>query len=71
MRVNLPLEDVYDPSLIYMHWDFCEPLVGFVVPQVEGPSDHCVCSLHSSVLMEHYSFLICLLCSILAVHKLL
>ena len=29
MRVHLPLEDVYDPSLIYMHCDFCEPLVGF------------------------------------------
>ena len=63
MRVHLPLEDVYDLSLIYMRWDFCEPPVGFAVPQVEAPSDHCVCSLHSSVLMEHCSFLICLLCS--------
>ena len=37
MRVHLPLEDLYDPSLIYMHWDFCEPPVGFAVPQVEVP----------------------------------
>ena len=63
MRVHLPLEDVYDPSLIYMHWDFCEPPVGFAVPQVEPLSNHYVCSLHSSVLVEHCSFLICLLCS--------
>ena len=58
MRVYSPLEDVYDPSLIYIHWDFCEPLGGFVVPQVEAPSDHYVCSLHSPVLVEHCSFLI-------------
>ena len=63
MRVHLPLEDVYGPSLIYMHWDFCEPLVGFAVSQVDSQSDQCVCSLHSSVLVEHCSFLICLLCS--------
>ena len=53
MRVHSPLEDVYDPSLIYMHWDFCEPPVGFAIPQVEAPYDHCVCSLHSPVLVEH------------------
>ena len=63
MRVHLPLEDVYYPLFIYMHWDFYEPPVGFVVPQVEAPSDHYVCSLHSSVLMEHCSFIIYLLCS--------
>ena len=62
-RVHLPLEGVYDPSLIYIHWDFCEPHGGFVVPQVEAPSDHCVRSLHSPVLVEHCYFLICLLCS--------
>ena len=53
MRVHSPLEDVYDPSLIYMHWDSCEPPVGFAIPQVEAPSDHYVCSLHSPILMEH------------------
>ena len=53
MRVPSPLEDVYDPSLIYMHWDFCEPPVGFFVPQVEVSSDHCVCLLHNPVLVEH------------------
>ena len=63
MRVHSLLEGVYDPSLIYIHWDFFEPPSGFVVPQVEAPFDHCVCSLHSPVLVEHYSFLICLLCS--------
>ena len=63
MRVHLPLEDVYDPLLVYMHWDFCEPPVGFAAPQVEASSDHLVCSLHSSVLVEHCSFLICLMCS--------
>ena len=63
MRVHLPLEDVYDTSLIYMRWDFCEPPVGFIVPQVEAPSDHCVCSLHNSVRVENCSFLIYLLCS--------
>ena len=66
MRVHVPLEDVYDPSLIYMHWDFCEPSVDFTAPQVEAPSDHCVCSLHSFVLVEHCSFLIYLLCSYLS-----
>ena len=40
-----------------------EPPGGFVVPQVEAPSDHCVCSLHSPVRVEHCFFLICLLCS--------
>ena len=42
MRVHLPLEDVYDLSLIYMRWDFYEPPIGFAVPQVEASSDHCV-----------------------------
>ena len=55
MRVHLPFEYLYDPSLIYMHWDFCQPPVGFVFLQVEAPSDHYVCSLHSSVLVEHYT----------------
>ena len=34
MMVHSPLEDVYDPSLIYIHWDpdLCEPPSGFVVP---------------------------------------
>ena len=41
------------PSLIYMHWGFFEPSVGFAIPQVEAPSDHCVCSLHSLILVEH------------------
>ena len=62
MRVHSLLEGVYDPSLIYIYWDFCEPTSGFVVPLVRAPSDHCVCSLHSPVLMEHCSFLIYLLC---------
>ena len=52
MRVHSPLEDVYDPSLIYMQWDLCEPPVGFSVPQLEVPSDHCVGLLHSPVLVE-------------------
>ena len=47
----------------FMCWDFCEPSGGFAVPQVEAPSDHCVCSLHSPVLVEHCFFLICMLCS--------
>ena len=63
MRVHSRLEGVYDPSLIYIHWDFCEPPGGFVVPQLEAPSDQCVCSLHNLNLVEHCSFLICLLCS--------
>ena len=65
--MHLPLEDVYDPSLINMHWDFCEPPVGFAAPQVEAPSGHRVCSIHSSVLVEHCSFLIDLPCSYLSV----
>ena len=63
MRVSSLLEGVYDLSLIYIHWDFCEPPGGFAVPQVEAPCDHCVSSLHSLILVEHCSFLICLLCS--------
>ena len=63
MRVHSLLEGVYDPSLIYIHWDLCEPLSGFVVPQVEAPSSHYVRSLHSPILVEHCSFLIFLLCS--------
>ena len=51
MLVHSPLEDVYDPSLIYIHWDLCEPPGGFVVPQVEAPSNHCVFSLHSPLLV--------------------
>ena len=31
MMVHSPLEDVYDPSLIYIHWDLSEPSGGFVV----------------------------------------
>ena len=56
MMVHSPLEDVYDPSLIYIHWDLYEPPGGFAVPQVEAPSDHCVFSLHSPLLMGHCSF---------------
>ena len=63
MRVHSLLEGVYGPSWSYMHWDFCEPPVGFVTPQVETPFDHCVCSLHNSGLVEHCSFLICFLYS--------
>ena len=58
------------PWRMYMipHLSICigismNPLVGFAAPLVEAPSDHRVCSLHNSILVEHCSFLICLLCS--------
>ena len=62
MMVHSPLEDVYDPSLIYIHWDLCEPPSDFAVPQVEAASDYCIFSLHNPLLMGYYSFLIDLLC---------
>ena len=63
IRVHSPLGGVYGPSLFCMHLGSFEPLVGSAAPQVEASSDYCVCSIHSSVLVEHYSFLIGLLCS--------
>ena len=63
MRVHSPLVGAYGPSLFYMNLGSFEPPVGSAVPQVESPSDHRVCSIHSSVLAEHCSFLISLLCS--------
>ena len=47
---------VHGPSLFCMHLGSFQPPVGFAAPQVEAPSNHLVCSIHSSVLMEHYSF---------------
>ena len=63
MRVHSLLEGVYGPSWSYMHWDSFVSPVGSAAPQVEAPSVDCSSSLHSSVLVEHFSFLICLLCS--------
>ena len=59
----LTLGGVHGPSLFCMHLGSFEPPVGSVAPLVEAPSIHLVCSIHSSVLVEHCSFLIGLLCS--------
>ena len=63
MRVHSPLVGVYGPSLICRHWGFSAPPADFVAPQVEVPSDYCVSSLHSPVLMEHWFSVVCLQCS--------
>ena len=63
MRAHSPLVGVYGPSLSCMNLGSFEPLIGSVAPQVETPSGHLVCSIHSSVLVVHCSFLIGLLCS--------
>ena len=63
MRVHSLLEGVYGPSWSYMHWDFSVSLFYSIVPQVEAPFVDCSSSLHSLVLVEHWSFLTCLLCS--------
>ena len=62
-RVHPLLEGVHGPSLFCMHLGSFEPPVSFVASQVEAPSDYRVCSIHSSTLVERYSFLIGLLCS--------
>ena len=62
MRVHSLLGGVYGPSLFCMHLGSFEPPVGSAAPQVEAPSDYHVRSIHISVLVEHYSFLI-VLCS--------
>ena len=54
------LEGVYGPSWSYIHSVFP---VGSVVPHVEAPFVDCSSSLHNLVLVEHWSFLTCLLCS--------
>ena len=59
----LTLGGVHGPSLFCMHLGSFEPPVGSTAPQVEAPSDHLVCSIHISILVEHYSFLIGLMCS--------
>ena len=54
---------VYGLLLFCMHLGSFEPPVSSAAPQVEAPSDYRACSIHSSILMEHCSFLIGLLCS--------
>ena len=54
---------VYGPSSFCMHLGSFEPPVGSAAPQVEAQSDYRVCSIYSSALVEHCSFLIGLLCS--------
>ena len=63
MRVHSLLEGVYGPSWSYMHWNSSVSHVGSNVPQVEAPYVDCSSSLHSLVLVEHWPFLTCLLCS--------
>ena len=58
---------VHGPSLFCMHLGSFKPPAGSAAPQLEAPSDHRVYSIHNSVLVEHCSFLIGLLCSYLSV----
>ena len=55
MRVHSLLVGVYGPSLMCRYWGFSVPPTDFVAPRVEVPSDYCVSSLHSPVLVDAYS----------------
>ena len=46
-----------------MHWDSFVLPVGFVVPLVGAPFDHCLGSIHSLVFVEYFFSITCLLCS--------
>ena len=56
MRVNSLLGDVCGPSWTYIQWDSSVSPIGYVVPQVEAPSDHYSSSLHNLVLVGIDSF---------------